>query len=356
MNVLLITEKEASVDILKEAITKSFGECEFVNCLPGLAVLGITEGFTPNLTVIQLKYQAMEAPGLVRHLRSPGRTGYILLIAENDNFELIGEAVAAGADDFIAGELDRRELALRLKRVARTPVESRAVPVQRQERQIAGQAEPLPQARSPLGAAVRLLGNVVFGALLVLMGILAFFMIQSKIAGGVPTVFGNHLYIVLSGSMKPTFDTGSLAFIRPADPESIEVDDIITYENRGGGVPTTHRVVEILAGEGFSFITRGDANNANDPNPVPAENIIGRVHGYVPYLGYLLGFAQTRQGLIFLVFIPGILIIFYEIRNIFKYMGETDKNKKDRSVRQPDEEHETRDPGYSRVEHSPEEG
>ncbi len=78
---------------------------------------------------------------------------------------------------------------------------------------------------------------------------------------------------------------------------------------------------------GLSFVTRGDANRVNDPQPVPAANVVGRVHGSIPYLGYLFSFAQTRNGLFVLVVLPGILIILWEIRNLYLYMTDLQKNK-----------------------------
>ena len=181
---------------------------------------------------------------------------------------------------------------------------------------------------SPISATVAVLGKIFFGAMLLVMAALAFFLVQSSFSGGVPSVAGYQMYIVLSGSMSPAFDTGSLAFVKEADPAKIVPGDIITYRGPGsGGTLTTHRVVDIKTGNGLEFITRGDANNINDPSPVPAGNIVGKVYGSVPYLGYLMGFAQTRQGLIFMVFIPGAFVIFYELRNIYKYMGEMEKHQ-----------------------------
>ncbi len=176
--------------------------------------------------------------------------------------------------------------------------------------------------------AAGIMGNVVFGSLLVVMAVLAFFLVQGKMHGGIPSVAGYQMYVALSGSMNPAFDTGSLVFIRETDPTNIVAGDIITFKGADSdGMLTTHRVVEVNTNDGLTFTTRGDANNVNDPMPVPAENLVGRVHSSIPYMGYVMGFAQTRQGLIFLIFIPGFLVIAYELRNIYAYLGEMDRNK-----------------------------
>jgi signal peptidase I len=167
----------------------------------------------------------------------------------------------------------------------------------------------------------RIAGNVVTVILLVMLFSLSFFLIQSRINEGTPTVAGYKMFVVLSGSMSPAFDTGSLVFVKPTEPLEIVENDIITFSSAADANRlTTHRVVGINRENGLSFVTRGDANNVNDPSPVPAENLVGKVTGSVPYVGYLFGFAQTRQGLILLIFVPGLLILLFEFRKIFSYL------------------------------------
>jgi signal peptidase len=101
------------------------------------------------------------------------------------------------------------------------------------------------------------------------------------------------------------------------------VGDIITYRSQSGSDSlTTHRIVEVNREESLRFVTRGDANNVNDPNMVLAENVVGRVTGSIPYVGYVMSFVQTRQGLILLIFVPGVLIILFELGKIMKYLTQ----------------------------------
>lgn len=168
-------------------------------------------------------------------------------------------------------------------------------------------------------------GNILFVVLLLFMATLSFFLIQSRISGGVPKVAGYQMYIVLSGSMNPEFDTGSLAFVKETPTEQLIVGDIITFRSQSGSDSlTTHRIVEVNREEGLRFVTRGDANNVNDPNLVLAENVVGRVTGSIPYVGYVMSFVQTRQGLILLIFVPGVLIILFELGKIMKYLTQDD--------------------------------
>lgn len=174
-----------------------------------------------------------------------------------------------------------------------------------------------------------LAGNVVFFIMLFIMCILVFSMVQSRITGGPPSLAGYQMYIVQGGSMSPAFEAGSLAFLRPVDPHSLSVGDIITYGSAGGGKTlTTHRIANVNRDDGnFSYTTRGDANEVNDPIPVYPENIVGQVVYAMPYAGYLMNFGQTKTGIIALVFIPGALIIIFEVRNLFRLAAEWEEEK-----------------------------
>jgi signal peptidase len=120
-----------------------------------------------------------------------------------------------------------------------------------------------------------------------------------------------------------------VVFVRPQDPSAIQAGDIITYKgNDDSETLTTHRVMEVNNDGGLEFVTKGDANDVLDGSPVPAANIVGVVNYSVPYLGHLMAFTQTKKGLIALVFIPGMLVIIMELRNLFKYAAEMEEEKK----------------------------
>ena len=172
------------------------------------------------------------------------------------------------------------------------------------------------------------LANTLFILALVFMAVLVFSLLQSRVTGSPPTIAGHHLYVVLSGSMSPAFEAGGLVVVRPAEAEEIVVGDIITYWEPGEGAKlTTHRVVEVEDENGLQFITKGDANEVVDQEPVPAENLVGKVVFAIPYAGYVADFAQSPQGLVTLVIIPGILIIVFEARNLLRYAAELEREK-----------------------------
>lgn len=121
---------------------------------------------------------------------------------------------------------------------------------------------------------------------------------------------GFDTYIVLSGSMEPAYKTGSLIYTRDAEPEDVEVGDVITFQLADGQTRVTHRVVEIQ-GEGSSlqFITKGDNNDDIDASPVPANMLMGEVKFGIPKLGYIANYIQNPPGLYFAAGVGVILIV-----------------------------------------------
>lgn len=176
----------------------------------------------------------------------------------------------------------------------------------------------------------RLAGRVIFACLLLLMAALVFLLLQSRLSGGAPAVAGHQLYIVEGGSMSPTFEAGSIILVQPLSPSEVQAGDIITYRDpdpEKANLVTTHRVVAVSQAEPLLFTTRGDANDADDPLPVPAGNLIGRVSTSVPYLGYLFSFVRTRTGILLMIIVPALLIIASELRKLFSYAQALEKEK-----------------------------
>ena len=130
-----------------------------------------------------------------------------------------------------------------------------------------------------------------------------------------PFLWNVKFLIVLSGSMEPTMQVGSLAVIREVDPARLTVDDVITYETPDAdGVRVTHRVIELAELEDGTpaFQTKGDANEAEDGYLVPAENVQGRLLLSVPYVGYTREFMETPLGFMLLIMVPAGLLIMNE--------------------------------------------
>lgn len=98
-------------------------------------------------------------------------------------------------------------------------------------------------------------------------------------------LFGFYPSIIASGSMTPTIDVGDIAITVSTDTSKIQIGDIIQYWQ--GQEMNMHRVVEIRQTEsGKQFITKGDANNVPDSDPVSADQIRGKLIFSIPKLGW----------------------------------------------------------------------
>lgn len=119
-----------------------------------------------------------------------------------------------------------------------------------------------------------------------------------------------------SDSMLPTINRGSLSFVERQHSTSYDVGDIITYytniDNKEEII--THRIYKI---GGNVYLTKGDNNEAIDPDVVRPRLIIGQVIGNIPYLGYWVSFLKSGLGNVLLIIIPAIIFITFELINIY---------------------------------------
>jgi len=153
---------------------------------------------------------------------------------------------------------------------------------------------------------------------------------------GLAVLLGPHLGWqidkVLSGSMSPAIKTGGAVVTQHVDPRAIAVGDVMTYHSPLDGRLTSHRVVGITSEDGLLFQTRGDANEDPDPYSVSAANVVGKVRFSIPYIGYPAQFAKTVWGFIIMIAVPGLIIIAFEVRDVWRELDKEEKQKKARAA------------------------
>lgn len=143
--------------------------------------------------------------------------------------------------------------------------------------------------------------------------------VASVIGHAVPGLVGaDYSYVVQSGSMEPAIGTGSVVFVQDVPVERIEEGEVVTYRMAASSTPTTHRVIEKQQRESsVRFVTKGDANEDPDPQPVYPSNIVGVVTLTIPVIGYVVGFAQTQLGWLTLVVVPVVVLITSELWTLY---------------------------------------
>lgn len=174
------------------------------------------------------------------------------------------------------------------------------------------------------------ISNITTGLLLVVFMFMLFIVISTKASGGEPQIFGYQIKTVLSGSMEPEIKTGSIISVKPGgDMERFEVGDVITFYQEKD-VLVTHRITEVInSGQNVMYRTKGDNNLTEDLNPVLSENVVAVYTDFtIPYLGYFIEFAKSKNGSALLMILPGVLLFGYSIFSILTTISRLEKQVK----------------------------
>lgn len=108
-----------------------------------------------------------------------------------------------------------------------------------------------------------------------------------------PMPFGYGAAVVLSGSMEPTIMTDDLIIVR--EEADYEVGDVVVYQN--GKLLVVHRIVAM---DGETVTTRGDANNVDD-GAIELSQIKGKVIAHIPRVGTVVRLLKTPTATLMLI-------------------------------------------------------
>lgn len=91
--------------------------------------------------------------------------------------------------------------------------------------------------------------------------------------------------VILTGSMEPVIMPGDVVLVAKVDYDSIQVGDIIVFDN-GEKIYITHRVIEIIEdSNGRQFVTKGDNNYSKDSELSNESQFRGKVIKIIPNIG-----------------------------------------------------------------------
>ena len=134
--------------------------------------------------------------------------------------------------------------------------------------------------------------------------------------------FRYKFYDILTGSMSPTINPGSLIIVKEIDSNEVKEGDIITFKGSSTSNLTTHRVVEVIEkNNNIKFQTKGDANDVLDPMLVDEGLLVGKVVFNIPYMGKVMSFINQYRVVIV------VLIIAYLCFGTFYKGAKAIKNK-----------------------------
>ena len=156
------------------------------------------------------------------------------------------------------------------------------------------------------------IGTILCIILLPILIITCILIVKSYTSEEVPAVGGYLPLIVLTDSMYPVIESGDLIICHTAEPEEIQVGDVIAFFDPAGNGSSivTHRVLEVWE-EGWR--TKGDNNQTEDRLTVKPEKLVARYDGTrIAGAGNVALFMQTTPGLIVCVVLPLIVLVAYD--------------------------------------------
>lgn len=158
------------------------------------------------------------------------------------------------------------------------------------------------------GLVRRVLTWILTGVLAVLCFVLLVTVAYPRARGYVPLT-------ILSGSMEPTYPSGSQVFVDPVEgaeeaEEEVGVGTPITFMPYPDD-PTlvTHRVVKVSYGTDGEprYTTQGDANETPDETEIGPKQLRGVVRYHVPYVGHVASSMDSdRKGILGTVLAGGL--------------------------------------------------
>ena len=202
-----------------------------------------------------------------------------------------------------------------------------------------------------MSKTIKKVWNVITNILVTLVVIFAIALVGVRLVG-------LNVFTVLSGSMLPTYQVGSLIYVKDIDYTEIEgctplaegeaaPDGVETFEFNGttylvdGTVLTfmlnedtvaTHRCVAVVPDENdpsvLRFVTKGDNNDAVDGSLVHYKNVIGTPIFSIPYLGYVANYIQNPPGTYIAISGGAILLLLVFLPDLFSKDEETEKKPK----------------------------
>ena len=140
-------------------------------------------------------------------------------------------------------------------------------------------------------------------------------------------------YVVLSGSMEPTYHTGSLIYDKKVDPFTLKEGDVITFMVSEDTL-ATHRIVGVVPDEDepgtIRFRTKGDANDAEDGTLVHYKNVVGTPVFTIPYLGYFSNWITHAPGKYIAITAAVVFLILLFLPDMLKKADEADRRAAER--------------------------
>lgn len=180
--------------------------------------------------------------------------------------------------------------------------------------------------------------NIISWTIIFILAIIATFLMYYIIRTKFSNIKGQayepsfSMYTIISPSMVPNINVYDVIVSKKVnDINTIKIGDIITFiskSNLSSGMTITHRVIDIIEDDGMIKLkTQGDNNLSPDPSYVNKDNLIGKVVIRIPKIGRLQRFILGSGGWLLFIVIPGLLLVFFDVKKLFKLKQTQNKLK-----------------------------
>ena len=166
------------------------------------------------------------------------------------------------------------------------------------------------------------------GASLVLKGITSIVIIFviciifiQRISNNKVTLGGISMYTVVSESMKPKYEIYDMIIAKKVDSSTIKVGDDVVYKGEKSTLKdkiVTHQVIKKDYKNGkYIFQTKGINNDIADPE-IEDRQILAVVISKSNILSIISHVVNNSYGFYFIIFVPFVVLLFFEIVDIKK--------------------------------------
>ena len=162
--------------------------------------------------------------------------------------------------------------------------------------------------------------SVILWAIILLAALYAFTTMATRDDQHVANILGYTPMTVETNSMKPTFQSGDLIFIKKCDTSKLKKGDIITFHTiiDNQYALNTHRIQKIEEINGVrSYTTVGDNNKGiTDQHVISDGDIVGKYIGHISGLGKVMNFLSSSMGFLIVIVLPMLLFFIYQVYNL----------------------------------------
>ena len=178
--------------------------------------------------------------------------------------------------------------------------------------------------------------------LLIVLSVLVLLTVTLTPADQVPRVLGYSVMRVMTGSMEPSIPQNAMILVQKTDPDRIRPGDVITFFSQDpalNGALNTHRVARIeQQGDNLLFITRGDANQIEDPIPVTQDVLVGRVVFVSAALGVLVSLLTNPLVFGLLILLPLLILLIANLVRTVRLSARLAREEEEKAIREALEE------------------